>query len=422
MPAQYLKGHQPSPFSWSHYFTMLAKKNNPHNFFDNSNLSHSDLSLQIPNIWDRRFDAKMVELGKAHGVWIDVFGELRKKLGRLYDVVSQTIYLSRRFNQNGFHFSALQFIEHMGGTISESSLYRRKNKARELGIFHCYGGVKNRTHFVLHNDWFKSFINDYFIKLGILHRQNDGSHIISIDRANIIIHTHSEKDVSFMNIDRNTEDAYNEYCKMRKNEKVKTLLVAGLSKTSTLPTPEHAAIFEKLRKINVDQFSAARWAKLYYLNDLKRVLKEAKLKRNPGAWLRTIIRKSDERNFNHNFDMATIRLEDEPGARKKAAPGLGIAQALSAALQPAQSVFKTRFNRADDEGQIVELVGPVGPVKPHVWSCMLLQKESEASSKVVVKHNAERKLTRKEIVPTTPAGWEAKLLREELEREGVVFT
>jgi hypothetical protein len=151
---------------------MLAKKNNPHNFFDNLNLYYSDLSLQIPNIWDRRFDATMVELGKAHEVWIDVFGELRKELGSCYEVASRIISLARLFNQNNFHFSNSEFLEYMGGTTSESTLYRKKSKLHKLEVLHWYGGVKNRTHYCLNGEWFKNFINGLFYKLAALKPEN----------------------------------------------------------------------------------------------------------------------------------------------------------------------------------------------------------------------------------------------------------
>ncbi|AXH77679.1 MAG: hypothetical protein [Caudoviricetes sp.] len=409
------KRRQPSR---GYNFTMLAKKNNPHNFFDNLNLFHSGLSLQKKKTGGALFVPRdaWIKTKKAQFEWAD-----REAVTKNYknSVLETLKAIVKCCNADGISTASLLGISQKRVEMLPGSPAAVRTIQRHIKILRDAGSIDRSEQ-----PGFKDLVTTKLMghKEFSCQQYDKMSHVFKcptkiINNHNII--THSDKDVSLMNIDRNTEDAYNEYCEMRKKEKIKTSWMSGPSKTPALPTPEHAAIFEKLRKINVDQFSAARWVKLYYLNDLQRMLKEAELKRNPGAWLRTIIRKSDERNFNHDFDMATIRLEDEPGARKKASLWGCIGQALNMAPQPVQSVFKAHRNRAEDEGQIVELVGPV---KPHVWSHMLLQKESEASPKVVIKLNAERKLTRKEIIPTTPAGWEAKLLREELEREGVVFT
>lgn len=133
---------------------------------------------QFPMVWERNFDKKLTEVGRFCKKFINFRRELKIELGVLFDVALAAIELSRRFG-NGFHFSNEEFLQHMGHTVSLRKLVRDKGALSKLGLFHCRGGVKNRTHYYLHEVWFDSFVNRLFSKLGVLQRQNGASHIIS---------------------------------------------------------------------------------------------------------------------------------------------------------------------------------------------------------------------------------------------------
>ncbi len=130
-------------------------------------------------IWSRTFSKDIATIGKIHGVFIDVFKELQRELGKTYDYVASVISLSRRFG-HGFHLSNEQFLECMPGIGCDRTLKRRKAKYHELGIVIIGHGCKNRTFYYLNEQWFEAFLSRLFTKLGVQLGQNDPSHIISI--------------------------------------------------------------------------------------------------------------------------------------------------------------------------------------------------------------------------------------------------
>jgi hypothetical protein len=144
-------------------------------------------SEKINNLFigDRAFDRQIAELGKSHGVYIDIYKELRANLGKKYDYVAACIELTRRFGW-GFHYSNTEFIDHTLNQFSDRTLKRRKVEAKDcVTVDH---GAKNRSFYYLNKTWFDGFINGIFNKLGIQQGQIGPSHIISNDPTPVLDH------------------------------------------------------------------------------------------------------------------------------------------------------------------------------------------------------------------------------------------
>lgn len=206
-------------------------------------------TFKLGNIWDRDFQKQIRQVGKDNGIFINIRKELKAIVGKSFDTLDVLIDLAKRYG-NGFHHSNTEILHSIDNSISESKLYRDKKELIQLGILHIKNGVKNRSMYYLHPEWFKAFISGVFSKLGILQRQNDRSHIISNDQLDVIPshNNHCLKTLDeYDNLQKAAESKPSKPTKPKSPAKLNT----NLAQQIAAYTPTQRAIFDKLQDLGM---------------------------------------------------------------------------------------------------------------------------------------------------------------------------
>lgn len=228
-------------------------------------------TFKLGNIWDRDFAKQIRQVGKDNGIFINIRKELKAIVGKSFDTLDVLIDLAKRYG-NGFHHSNTEILHSIDNSISESKLYRDKKELIQLGILHIKNGVKNRSMYYLHPEWFKAFISGVFSKLGILQRQNDRSHIISNDHINVI-HSHNHyDDDKFKKAQRTEPPKPTEPIQPNSATELKT----PLAKQIATLTDEERALFDTLKSYGIVVPLIVIFIRKYNLNQIYEKIENAK--------------------------------------------------------------------------------------------------------------------------------------------------
>ena len=153
---------------------------------ETAHLPTANATPMLPPITSRDFKRCATELGARHKKYVDPYKTLRAELKKLYPLTAALIDLARRYG-NCFHRSYDEIAQHMGQIASESTMRRHRKKLIEMGILADLSGTwKNRSQWKLNEAWFAKIVDQHLSELGILHGQNDRSHIISNNCLNNI--------------------------------------------------------------------------------------------------------------------------------------------------------------------------------------------------------------------------------------------